>query len=197
MKVRNDEFRDVVNPALSPEFLDRTDARERLFDSVATKPVRVREEHHRQMRSSLVVSVLERLNKTTKAFGVESRYPFFDRRLMEFCLAVPAEQKMHQGLTRNVLRNAMDGVLPREVQWRPGKGNLAPSFWGALREYAADDVADVLLEEGPRMAQYVDVERARSGYREFVDGKNPGLETVWDPVVLEAWLRSDGGKSIQ
>jgi asparagine synthase (glutamine-hydrolysing) len=197
MKVRNDEFRDVVNPALSPEFLDRNDARERLFDSVATKPVRVREEHHRQMRSSLVVSVLERLNKTTKAFGVESRYPFFDRRLMEFCLAVPAEQKMHQGLTRNVLRNAMDGVLPREVQWRPGKGNLAPSFWGALREYAADDVADVLLEEGPRMAQYVDVERARSGYREFVDGKNPGLETVWDPVVLEAWLRSDGGKSIQ
>jgi len=197
MKVRNDEFRDVVNPALSPEFLERTDARERLFDIVAAKPATVREQHHSQIRSNTVVSLLERLNKTTKAFGVEPRYPFFDRRLMEFCLAVPADQKMQQGLTRNVLRNAMDGVLPREVQGRPGKGNLAPSFWGALREYAADDVADVLLEDDPRMAQYVDVERVRSGYREFVDGKNPGLKTVWHPVVLEAWLRSDGGQNIQ
>ena len=197
MKVRNDEFRDVVNPALSPEFLERTDARERLFDSVATKPATVREQHHSQMRSSHVVSMLERLNKTTKAFGVEPRYPFFDRRLMGFCLAVPADLKMQQGLTRNVLRNAMDGVLPREVQGRLVKGNLAPSFWGALREYAADDLADVLLEDDPRMAQYVDVERVRSGYREFVDGKNPGLGTVWDPVVLEAWLRSDGGRNIQ
>jgi hypothetical protein len=47
------------------------------------------------------------------------------------------------------------------------------------------------------MAQYVDVERARSGYRELVDGKNPGLEIVWDPVVLEAWLRSKDGRTIQ
>jgi asparagine synthase (glutamine-hydrolysing) len=197
MKVWNDEFKDVVNPALSPEFLERTDASERLFDSVAAKPATVREQHHRQMRSSLVVSVLERLNKTTKAFGLEPRYPFFDRRLMEFCLAVPADQKMQQGLTRHILRNAMEGVLPREVQGRPGKGNLAPSFWGALREYADDDVADVLLEDDPQMAQYVDLERVRSGYREFVDGKNPGLETVWDPVVLEAWLRSNGGRTVQ
>ena len=193
MKVRNDEFRDVVNPTLRPDFLERTDARERLFDSVATKPATVREHHYNQMRSSLVVSLLERLNKTSMAFGVEPRYPFFDRRLMEFCLAVPADQKMQQGLTRNVLRDAMDEVLPQEVQGRPGKGNLAPSFWGALREYATDDVADVLLEDDPQMAQYVDIERVRSGYREFVDGKNPSLETIWDPVVLEAWLRSDGG----
>jgi asparagine synthase (glutamine-hydrolysing) len=197
MKVRNDEFRDVVNPALSPEFLERTDARERLFDSVATKPATVREQHYSQMRSSHLVSLLERLNKTTKAFGVEPRYPFFDRRLMEFCLAVPADQKMQQGLTRNVLRNAMNGVLPREVRGRSGKGNLAPSFWATLREYAADDIADVLLEDNPRMAQYVDVERVRSGCREFVDGKNPELETVWHPVVLEAWLRSDRGLNIQ
>jgi asparagine synthase (glutamine-hydrolysing) len=197
MKVRNDEFRDVVNPALSPDFLERTDARERLFDSVATKPTTVREQHHSQIRSNTVVSLLERLNKTTKAFGVEPRYPFFDRRLMEFCLAVPADQKMQQGLTRNILRNAMNGVLPREVQGRSGKGNLAPSFWGTLREYAADDIADVLLEDSPRMAQYVDVERVRSGCREFVNGNNPGLETMWHPVVLEAWLRSDGGPNIQ
>ena len=197
MKVRNDEFRDVINPALSPEFLKRTDARERLFDSIAAKPATVREQHHSQIRSKTVVLLLERLNKTTKAFGVEPRYPFFDRRLMEFCLAVPADQKMQQGLTRNVLRNAMDGVLPRKVQERPGKGNLAPSFWGALREYAVDDVADVVLDDDPRMARYVDVERARSRYREFTNGKNPGLETVWDPVVLEAWLRSDGGRNIQ
>ena len=150
-----------------------------------------RNRHYSQMRSSNVVSLLERLNKTTKAFGVEPRYPFFDRRLMEFCLGIPADQILYEGWMRYVLRNAMDGVLPHEVQWRTAKGNLAPSFWRALRENTADDIAEVLFAHDLRITEYIDLERARSGYREFADGGSPGLDTVWFPVVLESWLRSD------
>ena len=193
MKARNDEFRDVVNPTLDPEFLERTDARARLLDDIATRPATARKRQQSQMRSSLVVTLLERLNKTSKAFDVEPRYPFFDRRLMEFCLALPTDQKIRQGWTRYVLRNAMEGVLPLEVQWRRGKGNLAPSFWTALREYADDEIADVLFADDPRMAEYVDLGRARSGYDEFVDGGTPGLDAVWFPVVLERWLNADTG----
>ena len=194
MKARNDEFRDVVNPTLDPEFLNRTDAKARLFDDIATRPATARKRQQSQMRSSLVVTLLERLNKTSKAFDVEPRYPFFDRRLMEFCLALPTDQKIRQGWTRYVLRNAMEGVLPSEVQWRRGKGNLAPSFWKALREYADDEVADVLFVDDPQMAEYVDLKRARSGYGEFVDGGTPGLDAVWFPVVLERWLKADAGR---
>ena len=193
MKARNDEFRDVVNPTLDPEFLDRTDARARLFDNIATRPATARKRQQSQMRSSIVVTLLERLNKTSKAFDIEPRYPFFDRRLMKFCLALPTDQKIRRGWTRYVLRNAIEEALPSEIQWRRGKGNLAPSFWEALREYADDEVADVLFVDDPQMAEYVDLRRARSGYEEFVDGGTPGLDAVWFPIVLERWLKADTG----
>ena len=195
MKIKYDDFRDAVGRTIDPEFLEQVNARERLYDRIAAQPATARERQHSQMRSSFIAMILERLNKTSKAFGVEPRYPFFDRRLMEFCLALPADQKVRQGWTRYVLRNAMGGVLTREVQWRPGKGNLGPSFWRALREYTADDIADILFRDDLRMTEYVNVERLESGYRDFVDGENPGLDTVWYPVVLEWWLRSDIGPS--
>ena len=197
MKMRHDEFRDVVNPALDPEFIERTDAKERLFDSVATRPATARTLHHNRLRSDLVVMILERLNKTSKAFNIEPRYPFFDRRLVEFCLALPADQKIQEGWTRYAMRNAMEGVLPTEVQQRPDKATLAPSFWQALQEYTADDIAEILFEDDPQMTEYVDLERAESGYRELANEGSPGLNTVWFPVVLERWLRSGVGPSSQ
>lgn len=45
-------------------------------------------------------------------YPIESRYPFWDRRLMEFCLALPLEQKLKNGWTRVILRRAMKGILP-------------------------------------------------------------------------------------
>ena len=197
MKIRNDEFRDVVRPTLDPEFVERTDARDRLFDSVATRPATARKLHYSRLRSDTVVLALERVNKTSKALGVEPRYPFFDRRLMEFCFALPADQKLRQGWIRYVMRNAMEGVLPRPVQWRPEKATLAPSFWRALREHATDDIANILFEDKSRIAEYIDLERARSGYQEFVEGGTPDLGTVWIPVVLESWFRSEGGPNSQ
>jgi asparagine synthase (glutamine-hydrolysing) len=197
MTVRNDEFRDVVRPTLDPEFVDRTDARDRLFDSVTTRPATARKLHYSRLRSDIVVLALERVNKTSKALGVEPRYPFFDRRLMEFCFALPADQKIRQGWIRYVLRNAMEGVLPRAVQWRPEKATLAPSFWRALRVHATDDIANILFEDESRIAEYIDLERARSGYQEFVEGGTPGLGTVWIPVVLERWFRSKVGPNSQ
>ena len=197
MKMRHDEFRDVVNSALDPEFLERTDAKERLFDSVATRPATARKLHHTRLRPDLVVLVLERLNKTSKAFNIEPRYPFFDRRLVEFCLALPADQKIQQGWLRYAMRNAMEGVLPPEVQQRPDKATLAPSFWQALQEYTADDIAKILFEDDPQIAEYIDLERARSGYRELADEGSSDLNTVWYPIVLEVWLRSGVGPSSQ
>ena len=61
-------------------------------------------------------------------FAVEQRYPFFDRRLMEFCLAVPFEYRIYHGYTRGVLRQAMQDILPPAVQWRTGKQNLTTNF---------------------------------------------------------------------
>ena len=48
-------------------------------------------------------------------YGIEERYPFFDRRIMEFCLAVPGKYRIKDGKTRYYFRQAMEGYLDNEI----------------------------------------------------------------------------------
>lgn len=50
--------------------------------------------------------------------GIEERDPTGDRRIVEFCLALPMHQFLRRGANRFLIRHAMEGLLPDEVRWR-------------------------------------------------------------------------------
>jgi asparagine synthase (glutamine-hydrolysing) len=60
-------------------------------------------------------------DRTSMAFGVESRMPFLDYRLAEFLAALPSCYKIHDGWTKHIARRAFDGKLPAEIVWRKDK----------------------------------------------------------------------------
>ena len=49
-----------------------------------------------------------------------------DKRLVEFCLALPARQSLRDGWTRLILRRALAHTLPEKVTWRVGKAWMTP-----------------------------------------------------------------------
>ncbi len=55
-------------------------------------------------------------------------YPFYDKRLLEFCLAVPGRLKVRDGYTRFLVRAGLDGILPRKIQWRTTKEPFSVDF---------------------------------------------------------------------
>lgn len=69
---------------------------------------------------------------------VERRFPLFDKRLVEFCLAVPAEQHNYD-MNRRLMRRAMAGMLPDAIRLRHDKsvsnGPGMPFFLRENREY--------------------------------------------------------------
>src|SRR5579871_4727557 len=71
-----------------------------------------RQAHYSSINQALYSYTLEIADKASAAFQIEARYPFFDRRLIEFCLSVPVEQKLAQGWNRWLQRRAMTGILP-------------------------------------------------------------------------------------
>lgn len=133
--------------------------------------------------------------------GIEARYPFFDRRLIDFCVGLPEEQKFSEGRTRLVLRRAMEGVLPKEIQWRADKGNLGPAFHHGLRNMDAELMQSVDLEP---LRAHVDVEaleRMRTDYyRAAADGAAPSEA---DPLLLfrmttlAVWMNSQAHADVQ
>lgn len=64
--------------------------------------------------------------------GLDGRHPFLDRRIFEFALAIPEEQRTRDGVDRYVVRNAMRGVLPEEIRTRRVKATYASCFPGTL-----------------------------------------------------------------
>jgi asparagine synthase (glutamine-hydrolysing) len=123
---------------LNKDFARRWCIQERANRLMKSQPSfkNARQSHLESFRSPIIPRVLELADKASGACSVEPRYPFFDRRLMELCLALPAGQKLAAGWGRSILRRAMQGILPPEVQWRPGKANLSPAFKRAMQRCA-------------------------------------------------------------
>lgn len=77
------------------------------------------------LRRSLMFDPLPSLlrfdDRNAMAHSIESRVPFLDYRLIEFCFALPPEQKIRNGVTKFVLRKALAGILPEDVRLRQDK----------------------------------------------------------------------------
>ncbi|MGH9532080.1 MAG: asparagine synthase-related protein [Terriglobales bacterium] len=57
-------------------------------------------------------------------FGVECRWPFLERRLVEFLLAVPQEQRWRREESKFLLRQAMTGIVPEKLRQRKHKASF-------------------------------------------------------------------------
>jgi asparagine synthase (glutamine-hydrolysing) len=70
-------------------------------------------------------------DRNSMAFGVETRLPFMDFRLVEFCVGLPLAYKIRDGWSKWILRKAMSTNVPTDVIWRKDKiGFEAPeSIW--------------------------------------------------------------------
>jgi asparagine synthase (glutamine-hydrolysing) len=61
-------------------------------------------------------------------FGIETRDPTADRRVVEFCMAIPGSQFLRDGVTRSLIRRAMAGLLPDPLRLRSSYGLQAPDW---------------------------------------------------------------------
>ena len=68
---------------------------------------------------------IEMIELHALANNVEIRFPFFDLRLIEFCVSLPVEEKNKDGINRAIFRKAMKGIVPKKNLDRLGKSNIA------------------------------------------------------------------------
>jgi asparagine synthase (glutamine-hydrolysing) len=74
-----------------------------------------------QLLNSNLPMLLHWEDRDSMAHSVESRLPFLDYRLVEFALSLPDDYKLSGGITKRVLREGMNGVLPEAVRNRMDK----------------------------------------------------------------------------
>lgn len=110
---------------------------------------------------------LEWCDMIAAAFSIELRHPFCDRRLVEFCLALPPDQRLSDGWTRMILRRALEGILPTEVQWRVDKARLSPSVGRTLLDSEENFLKQVLFNDCEVVNRYFNVDAMRKMYERY------------------------------
>jgi len=175
---------------LKREFVERIALREHLQAIYQMKPLleTQRDNHHRIITWGVVPFILEIIDRTAAAFSIEINHPFFDKRLIEFCLALPPQQKIHRGLTRIVLRRAMDNILPQKVQWRTDKNNFEPSVINGLLTLDKELVEQVICHNSEHIEDYVNIAPMRLIYQQLISNRtSQELFPVWLATTLSYW----------
>ena len=157
-----------------------------------------RQRHYLNLTGGLMSFGLEVMDKSMAAFGIEPRYVFCDKRLLEFCLALPPEQKLNLGYGRVVMRRAMEGIVPPSVQWRRAKTDFTPNFIRGLKCWQQEDWDKFIAENQTLLQKYIDLPTFNQMKQKFTDPQqeedNQEARTLWLIISLISWLNQTENK---
>ena len=88
--------------------------------------------------------------------------PFLDRRVLEFCLALPGDMKVNHGYKRYLIRAGMRGILPDTLRFRTSKEPFSPDFHDRYnRQKSIGCAALAQAEKHPAVQEMVDLDKLR------------------------------------
>lgn len=131
--------------------------------------------------------LLMKQDQMSMAASIESRVPFLDHKLVEFTAKMPINMKLRGNTTKFLLKEAMKGILPDEILYRPKMGFPVPTAkWlrNEFKHYVDDYVlSERTLSRGIFNADFV---------RELVIQHNNGADLstkIFRLINFEMWLR--------
>jgi asparagine synthase (glutamine-hydrolysing) len=119
--------------------------------------------------------------------GVEFIFPYADRRIVEFVIALPTEQIALPDLSRRILREAMKGRLPETVRQREGKTDFFPLFDKGVYKENFPAITKTLLHSQVLERGYLRRDWL-IGELERKTNTREGL-IIWLALSVETWLQ--------
>jgi asparagine synthase (glutamine-hydrolysing) len=141
-----------------------------------------------------LVELLMKQDQMSMAASIESRVPFLDHRLVEFVARLRPRLKLRGLTTKWLLRQAVSGILPREILSRPKMGFPVPfAVW--MRGPYASVARDVLLDRRTRERGLLNIPAVERMLAAHANGHAEAGDAIWSLLNLELWYRTyiDGG----
>ena len=125
-------------------------------------------------------------------FNIESRFPYYDKRMVEFSYAIPTEVKFKYGWDRYIQRASMTDIIPKEIQWRPNKTNLINILEKNLFLFKKNHLENIIHGDEKLVNQYMNLKDIQKIYREFKINNTIAyihVLNLWQIVILSEWLK--------
>lgn len=138
------------------------------------------------LRAYLPDDILVKIDRAAMAVSLETRVPMLDHRLVDLAVALPAQDKLVDGVGKRVLRDVLARHVPVEMFDRPKQGFGAPiDRWlrGPLRSWAEDLLdpavlgSDGLLDPAPILRRWGEHKREERNWQ----------YSLWAVLMLQQW----------
>jgi asparagine synthase (glutamine-hydrolysing) len=115
--------------------------------------------------------------------GIELRYPYRDRRLVELMLSLPAYMLYRSGIRKYITVRAMEGILPDQVRCRKEITSLYPLYLRGMYERELGALQTLLERPGALWRRYVN---SRWLHEEITCRRATSL-VLWVCASMELW----------
>ena len=173
---------------IEPAFAARVGMRERIVDRrPRTFPTWCQETTYRALSNPAMVFALDQMDGMAAAFGLECRYPYLDRRVIEFFLAIPAEVKLARGYRKQFVQRALAAVTgpARGPESTHAVGPRDPVLAARLEARCWDRE---LFGADARVFAYVRRAEVKQMRDRCLAGHVASRNLLWNLVKLERWL---------
>jgi asparagine synthase (glutamine-hydrolysing) len=147
----------------------------------------------RDLTSGMHLYFLQSASRAASTAGIELRYPLLDVRLVEFCLAIPEDQRRRAGVQKSLLRRALGRDYPPEIATRTTKADFSHVVLEAFASLGSS------FFEQPELARrgWIDaravqrmLHRMETLRRQGDEHYGDDVPSLWAVTALELWMRA-------
>ena len=140
--------------------------------------------------------ILVKVDRASMGVSLETRVPFLDPRVAEFCWALPMSMKVRRGARKWLLLKVLGRHVPRSLINRPKTGFAVPiGSWlrGPLRAWAEE-----LLDETTLHSQgLLDPRVNRAAWATHLSGREDLQDRLWSILMFQSWFEEQRHYSVQ
>lgn len=133
--------------------------------------------------------LLAKIDIATMAYSLEARSPFLDHKMIELACKIPFNLKTKNGITKYILKKALEKLVPKENLYRSKMGFTIPLdnwFEGStFKKY----VKVKLLGKNTVIRNYIKTENIREMLTRHSKENDYG-QRIWSLLALELWFKS-------
>ena len=180
---------------LNHEFVSKTNIRERLslyFENQPIEGLSEQEYHRRSILQPLQPYMLGFLERIGTHFSMIIQFPYFDKRIIEFCLALPCNEKFSQGYNRSIVRRSLKNYLPESISERKTKTDFSSNLINAFSVLDKEWLLKALDNISSTTYNYVNIRFVDECAREFFMTNKKFRQVSLYPLLrvisLNKWL---------
>jgi asparagine synthase (glutamine-hydrolysing) len=135
-----------------------------------------------------LVNLLHYGDALSMAFSLESRLPFMDYRLVDFCFSLPSEYLINDGKGKFILRETMKDILPPHI-YQDHKKLGFPSPIDLFFKENKNLIKDILLNDKAKSRNLFNTAKLES-LIDTVGEKNNSERIIFRLICIELWFRN-------